>query len=119
MSELFDELFGEGGYTKIGYDFERNEVVVVEPTVPEPPHRTKWDILQDKKEAATQELYKILRDLDYLMTTPCTDSEGNHIRCSACGEELEFEMDFAKHYIVSPENERRGLYNLGSCPNKP
>ena len=29
MGNLFDELFGEEGYTKISYDFDKEEVVVV------------------------------------------------------------------------------------------
>jgi Zn-dependent peptidase ImmA (M78 family) len=56
--------------------------------------RTKWEILEARIAAAKKELEQLEAQKNWLMTVRF-DAE-----CTHCGQELETEADFAKHFLI-------------------
>jgi hypothetical protein len=75
--------------------------------------RTKWDILQERADKLRSDLAAIEANMAWMTEVPFTANGAG--KCSACGEELKTEADFAKHFLVPDER----FLNLGECPNKP
>lgn len=73
--------------------------------------KTKWDVLIEQRDAAITELMKAQHALDDLTNVSCG------LNCSACGELLVTEADFARHFVVKEYDIKLGLLNLGYCPN--
>jgi hypothetical protein len=67
--------------------------------------RTKWEILEARIAAAKKELEQLEAQKNWLMTVRF-DAE-----CTHCGQELETEADFAKHFLIPDER----LINTGHC----
>jgi hypothetical protein len=70
--------------------------------------RSKWDVLLERYQKASEEYLKLTRELNRLETQECG------LTCSGCGALLETEADFVRHYLVPDER----FLNLGYCPNK-
>src|SRR4051812_18925499 len=71
--------------------------------------RTKWSILHDRLDEAQAVVNQLRAQLDGLDNTPCG------LTCTGCGQKLDTEGDFARHFIV-PDSR---YLNLGDCPNSP
>lgn len=74
--------------------------------------RSKWDVLEERRLEALKEYRKLCDELWGLTQTKFTANGTG--RCSACGEVLATEADFAKHFLVPDEQ----YLNLGYCPKK-
>lgn len=74
--------------------------------------RSKWVILEERRQKALEELSQLSQLLNAMEDTPC------ELHCSFCGEFLETEADFAKHFAISRYNEMNNWLNLGECPLK-
>jgi hypothetical protein len=73
---------------------------------------TKWDLLQAELAAAQDKVREVRAVVDYLENTPCTNLEGEPVRCTVCETAFQTEADFAKHFIVDDPQHP----NLGNCP---
>lgn len=81
------------------------------------PMRTKWEILEERRDKARRAYESLQAELDGLDRTPCRmlGHEGyEFLSCSTCGTEFKTEGDFARHYLIDDER----YLNLGHCPNK-
>lgn len=67
---------------------------------------TKWTWLEKRLAAAQAEVDALAGQLQGLEATPFGGD------CSGCGQHLETEGDFAKHYIVRDPR----YLNMGECP---
>lgn len=67
---------------------------------------SKWSILQARADAMREEVYLLERQLEGFDQTKCG------LTCSGCGEYLETEGDFGRHFMVI----NRQHLNLGNCP---
>jgi hypothetical protein len=69
--------------------------------------KTKWEILQQRREEAWQKVVSLDNEIAGLLKQSCG------LVCGKCGAYHETEADFAKHYVI-PDTR---YLNLGWCPN--
>lgn len=70
--------------------------------------RTKADVLLEREREMREALTSAQREIEGLQNTEFGRA------CSGCGEILETEWDFAKHFVIPDER----YLNLGDCPKK-
>lgn len=70
--------------------------------------KTKWDILEDRARILEIQAAQIRNELKGMDRTKCG------LSC-ACGELLETEGDFARHFLIPDPR----FLNLGDCPVMP
>jgi hypothetical protein len=73
--------------------------------------RTKYSILEERLAKAELEAARLRNEIRGLDGTPCG------LTCGGCGELLETEGDFARHFFIKKFDEFNNHLNLGSCPN--
>ena len=70
--------------------------------------KTKWEILEARRDAYLAQAAEVQRELDDLEKTNCGAT------CPVCNEYLGTEKDFAQHFTVLDPR----YINLGNCPNR-
>lgn len=68
--------------------------------------RTKWQILNARRNQLAEELAMLDATIDGLARTNCG------LKCSGCGVVLATEQEFAEHFVIPDER----YLNLGNCP---
>jgi hypothetical protein len=74
--------------------------------------RTKWQILEARRDGLRASADAIEDELAWMARTPFTANGTGE--CSTCRTPLPTEGDFARHFLVDDER----YLNLGSCPNR-